>query len=169
MKQSIINLDLVKIGNINNIDVNNNIISVKLYYDINIEDIKFIFLNIYEEHIPFKILKFEENNNKLNFTIKDIDLIKNFKTVRLKVYIEKEIFNNIIDDKENVNIINFEVFDKNNTYCGYISNVFDYPGNRCLEICKDNLKKLLPYIDNYVKIVDIKNNKIFINSIHDLT
>ena len=169
MKQSIINLDLVKIGNINNIDVNNNNISVKLYYDINIEDIKFIFLNIYEDHIPFKILKFEENNNKLNFTIKDIDLIKNFKTVRLKVYIEKEIFNNIIDDKENVNIINFEVFDKNNTYCGYISNVFDYPGNRCLEICKDNLKKLLPYIDNYVKIVDIKNNKIFINSIHDLT
>ena len=165
----VLNLDLVKIGNINSIDFDNNNISVKLYYDISYKDLKFIFLNIYEEYIPFKINKIEENNNKLNFTINNVDLLKKFNSVRFKIYIEKDIFNEIIETEEDINIINFKVFDKNNMYCGYISNVYDYPGNRCLEICKDDLKKLLPYIDKYVENLDIKNSKIIIKNIEDLT
>lgn len=169
MSQNIQNLDLVKIGNITNINFNEEYISVNFYYDINIDDLKFLFLDIYNEFIPFKILKFEEQNNKLNFTIKDIDLLKSFKTVKFKIYIEKDKFNDIIENEEDVNIINFEVFDKNNNYCGYVSNVFDYPGNKCLEICRDNVKKLLPFINKFVLGLDIKNSKITINNVDDLT
>ena len=61
------------------------------------------------------------------------------------------------------------LFDKNNNYCGYVSNVFDYPGNKCLEICRDNVKKLLPFINKFVLNLDIKNSKITINNVDDLT
>lgn len=169
MNQNIVNLDLVKIGNVTNVNFVESYFSVNFYYDINIDDLKFLFLDIYEEFIPFKILKFEEQNNKLNFTVKDIDLLKSFKTVKFKIYIEKDKFNDIIENEEDVNIINFEVFDKNNNYCGYVSNVFDYPGNKCLEICKHNVKKLLPFISKFVLDLDIKKSKITINNINDLT
>jgi len=169
MDNNIQNLDFVKIGNITNIDFNNNTILVNFYYDININDLKYLFFDIYEEFIPFKIIKVEEKNNKLIFTVKDIDLLKSFKTVKFKIYIEKNKFNDIIENEEDVNIINFEVFDKDNNYCGYVSNVFDYPGNKCIEICKEDIKKLLPFIDEFVININIKNSKIIIKNINDLT
>ena len=161
--------DLVKIGNINNVNFVDNYVSVNFYYDINIEDLEFLFIDIYNEFIPFKILKIEEKGNKIDLILKDIDLLKSFKTVKFKVYIEKNKFNDIIIDENDVNINNFDVFDRDNIYCGYVSNVYDYPGNRCLEVCKDDIKKLLPFIDNFVINVDIKNCRIIINSIKDLT
>ena len=169
MNQNVVNLDLVKIGNVTRVDFNDSYLSVNFYYDINVDNLKFLFLDIYEEFIPFKIIKIEEQNNRLNFIVKNIDLLKKFKTVKFKIYIEKDKFNDIIKNEEDVNIINFEVFDKNNTYCGCVSNVFDYPGNKCIEICKDNIKKLLPFIDKFVLIIDIKKSKIKINNINDLT
>ena len=95
MNQNVVNLDLVKIGNVTRVDFNDSYLSVNFYYDINVDNLKFLFLDIYEEFIPFKIIKIEEQNNRLNFIVKNIDLLKKFKTVKFKIYIEKDKFNNI--------------------------------------------------------------------------
>ena len=169
MNNSIKTFDLVKIGNISNIYYSENKILVNLYYDLDIEVINFVFIDIYNDFVPFKILNIEELNNKLYFYIKDIDLLKDLKSIKLKLYIEKNKYNEYIQDEKDINIINFDVFDKNNIYCGKISNIFEYPNNKCIEIFKDNTKKLIPYIDIFIKNIDIKNNKIIITSFEDLT
>ena len=169
MNDNIKTFDLVKIGNVSNIDFKDNKILVNLYYNLDIDDIKFIFLDLYNDFVPFKILRIEDNINKLYFYIKDIDLLKDFKTVRFKIYIEKDKYNQYIEEDKDVNIINFDVFDINDIYCGKVSNVFDYPNNKCIEVCEDNVKKLIPFINNFVKVIDIKNSKIIISSNEDLT
>ena len=90
MNNSIKTFDLVKIGNISNIYYSENKILVNLYYDLDIEVINFVFIDIYNDFVPFKILNIEELNNKLYFYIKEIDLLKDLKSIKLKLYIEKK-------------------------------------------------------------------------------
>ncbi len=63
-------------------------------------------------------------------------------------------------------LIGKEVFNEENIFRGIVKDVKRYPSCDMLEVLVDNKKKLIPFIDEFIK--DVKDNKIIIKEIEGL-
>lgn len=143
----------------------------KLYLtvEITLENTKFIFLSINNDLIPFEIIAQKKTKSYVEIQLNDADTILNSKLKKIDVFLENKEFNKNIIKKEDVNIFNFSVTDIKKNQCGYVSNIYSYPMNKCVEITYLAKKYLIPYTEHYIKKIDINNETITISSITDLT
>ena len=96
----------------------------------------------------------------------DINLVEGF--VNQLIYIEK----NVIDLPKNTyyfsDLINCEIIDQNSNYIGKVIIVEDYPAQRTLRVKTDGKDVLIPFVNAFIKNVDIENKKIYVNIIEGM-
>ena len=162
------NNNFSKIGNIIQ-KPGTNIIKLNLDININIRTIKFIFLSINNDLIPFKVLSLKETKKQLEITLNNIDTITDSKPKKINVFLTNDDFNKNIKEKEDANIINFYVVNKLKNNFGYVSIIYNYPMNKCIEITHNSDKYLIPYNKAFVKKINIKEKKIEIHNVENIT
>ena len=113
----------------------------------------------------FEIERYRKHKNFDMLTFKDIDNINS--VLHLKgsfVYINKEDLKLDKNEFLAVDLIEFNVIinDKN---VGVIKDVFETPANEVLTL--DN-GVMIPYVKAFIKKIDIKNKKVFINDVKGL-
>ena len=121
--------------------------------NIYINDIKYT-INSYRKHKIFDML-----------TLESIDSIEKADELKgLSVYINKDEykFSGYLDE----DLINLDVYD-NETYKGKVVDIYKTDTNDLLVI-EGNKRHMVPYNDSFIKEVDLKNNKIYINYIKGL-
>ncbi len=109
-------------------------------------------------HKNFDIVKFKEFNY--------VDEVESI--INLDLYGE-ELEDNVLEDDEFFfdDLLGFEVYEYEKI--GKIISIFDQVGKTYLRIEKTNNKKvLLPYVDEFIKEVSLKEKKIYIESIPGL-
>lgn len=133
---------------------NSNKFNLHLNFDVNVKHIKFIFILLDNNLIPFEVVSINEEKKNIEMSINDIDTIDNLMSRKLKVFLENEKFNSILKNDEDVNIINFTVLNEVSDKLGYVSEIFNYPMNRCVEITFNSKKYLVPFNKKFVKKIN---------------
>ena len=85
----------------------------------------------------------------------------------LNVFVNREDLKLSNNEYLNEELINFSVF-CDNKYIGKLHKIEKYPQHDILTIINDDKKYLVPYIDEFVKKIDIENKTIIINNIKGL-
>ncbi len=109
-------------------------------------------------HKNFDIVKFKEFNY--------VDEVESI--INLEIYGE-ELEDNVLEEDEFFfeDLLDFEVFE--NDSIGNVISIFDQVGKTYLKVKKHNSKTiLLPYVDEFIKEVNLKEKKIIIESIPGL-
>ena len=65
-------------------------------------------------------------------------------------------------------LINCEIIDQNSNYIGKVITVEDYPAQRTLRIKTEGKDVLIPFVNAFIKNVDIENKKIYVNIIEGM-
>lgn len=108
----------------------------------------------YRKHKNFDMVVFKDNY--------DINLIEHLKGSF--VYINKDDLKLDKNKFLSVDLIGFDVIINDKTI-GVIKDVLDTPANEVLVL--DN-NVMIPYVDAFIKKVDIKNKKVFVNDVKGL-
>lgn len=121
------------------------------------------------------------NNNKLCYDIETVRFHKNFAIVKFKqintvnevmdikgllVHIEEDLLKSKLQKDEYLinDLIGLNVFDTNGHKIGIICDMGDNKANDLIQIQKPNgLKFMVPFVKDWVPMVDINNKKIVIN------
>ena len=82
-----------------------------------------------------------------------------------KVYIDKKSIE--IDGFFDEDIIGLDAYD-DEKYIGKVENILKSPAHDLLLIVNDSKHHMVPYINEFIKKIDLDNNKIFINTIEGL-
>lgn len=116
-------------------------------------------------HKNMDLLSFSSVGNvELNDNINDIE-----KYVGCSLYIKTSELEELDDDEYYYNdLIGLECFDTDNNYLGVVEDIRELPRGILLEIKMEKKTGLVPFVDEYIKDVDLDNNKIIINVIEGL-
>lgn len=125
----------------------------KKYNNIYINNDKYT-INSYRKHKMFDMITLEGIN--------DIGDALNLKGNNIYIDKNEYIFNGYLDE----DLIGLEVYD-NDIYKGKIIDIYKTSTNDLLVI-EGNKKHMVPNIDEFIKNVDLENNKIYINYIKGL-
>lgn len=119
-----------------------------------------VLVKTYRVHKQYDLLSFEGYN-----TINDVE-----KFNKCKLYVDNSQLKQLGDEEYYYyhQLIDCCVFSKDNKI-GIVKNVVNYGASDILVIFDDKNKEIMiPFVDDFVKEVDIENKKIFINIIEGL-
>jgi len=110
-------------------------------------------------------------NKKILLNLHGLDDINEAEKLKnSKIFINLEEKELLIEDKDEYfieDIIGLNVYDTKDKYIGKITNIHKTGKNDIYEIDND-IKKLIPASKQFIKIIDLKNNKIIVELIEGL-
>lgn len=112
-------------------------------------------INSYRTHKNYDMVTFKDIN--------DINLVLKYKGSN--VYISKDSLD--IDGVLYQDLIDMDVYDLDNNYRGKITDIY-HSKKYDLLVVSDKKEYMIPYIDEFIKKIDTKNNKIVIEYIKGL-
>ncbi len=124
---------------------------------------KFLYLNIDEALIPFKIEKTIAFKNNIRLKLEDVNNKNDASRLKEKLVFLKK--SDIIFNKEEIEIekiLNFEIIEKEKK----LGKVLDYYEKKIQSLIVteiDNKEVLIPYNNNIIKKIDYKLKKIFVD------
>ena len=128
-----------------------------LYADIKGE-YKKITINSHRKHNEFELITFNDFTN--------INQVLDY--VGCKIYIKEH---DRAKDKIDVyyeDLINSKIYDEENKIIGEVNDIIELPKGILLEVFNGDKKALIPYVDEFVKEVNVKEKKIIIHLIEGL-
>jgi len=127
-----------------------------------LSNLKFLYINIDETLIPFKIKKITLNNKNIRLKLEDVNNENDVSKLKEKsVYLSKKDL--ILEEKENKieRILDFEIIENNKI----IGTVKDYYEKKIQPLIVTEIEQkeiLIPYDNNIIKKIDYKKKKIFV-------
>ena len=119
----------------------------------------------------YEIEKVGYNKNQVIIKFKNIDTIEEAEKLRNSyIVVDRDIFGDLPEGVYYIaDLIGLDVFTESNEYLGKVDDIFS-TGSNDVYVVKDELgkQKLLPGIDEVIKIIDIENGKIIVNLIEGL-
>lgn len=124
------------------------------------EKMKKIVINSHREHKGLDLITFNNFNN-----INDV-----LSFIGLTIYVSKNDLHELDDDEFYYDdLIGLMAFDDEGTIIGSVTDINDVPQGAILVITKENGKRaLVPFVDEFIKDVDLKDGKIIIKPIEGL-
>lgn len=123
-------------------------------------------LYIGKKREPLKIKSYRKHKNYdmvLFDNINDINDAIPYKNE--VVYINRDDLK--IDGYVNEDLINLDVYSKDK-YIGKVKNIINNGAHEIIVIANNSITNLVPFVDEFIKKIDIKNKKVFINEIEGL-
>lgn len=119
----------------------------------------------------YEIEKVGYNKNQVIIKFKNIDTVEEAEKLRNSyIVVDREIFGELPEGVYYIaDLIGLEVFTESNEYLGKVDDIFS-TGSNDVYVVKDELgkQKLLPGIDEVIKVIDIESGKIIVNLIEGL-
>lgn len=119
----------------------------------------------------YEIEKVGYNKNQVIIKFKNIDTIEEAETLRNSyIVVDREIFGELPEGVYYIaDLIGLDVYTESNEYLGKVDDIFQ-TGSNDVYVVKDEKgkEKLLPGIDEVIKKIDLKENKITVNLIKGL-
>lgn len=119
----------------------------------------------------YEIEKVGYNKNQVIIKFKNIDTVEEAEKLRNSyIVVDREIFGELPEGVYYIaDLIGLEVFTESNEYLGKVDYIFS-TGSNDVYVVKDELgkQKLLPGIDEVIKVIDIESGKIIVNLIEGL-
>lgn len=112
-------------------------------------------INSYRFHKIYDMVTFKEINN--------IDDVLKYKGDKVYINREEITFDGILDE----DIIGMEVYDESKLI-GKVTDILKNKVHSILVIEKNGNKNMIPYVDEFIKNIDLENKKIEINVIEGL-
>ena len=119
----------------------------------------------------YEIEKVGYNKNQVIIKFKNIDTIEEAEKLRNSyIIVDREIFGELPEGVYYIaDLIGLDVYTESNEYLGKVDDIFQ-TGSNDVYVVKDEKgkEKLLPGIDEVIKKIDLKENKITVNLIKGL-
>lgn len=135
------------------------------------ERIPKVFIKRKETLTEYEIEKVGYNKNQVIIKFKNIDTVEEAEKLRNSyIVVDREIFGELPEGVYYIaDLIGLDVFTEANEYLGKVDDIFS-TGSNDVYVVKDELgkQKLLPGIDEVIKIIDIEAGKIIVNLIEGL-
>lgn len=135
------------------------------------ERISKVFIKRKETLTEYEIEKVGYNKNQVIIKFKNIDTVEEAEKLRNSyIVVDREIFGELPEGVYYIaDLIGLDVFTEANEYLGKVDDIFS-TGSNDVYVVKDELgkQKLLPGIDEVIKIIDIEAGKIIVNLIEGL-
>ena len=135
------------------------------------EKISKVFIKQKENLKEYEIEKVGYNKNQVIIKFKNIDTVEEAEKLRNSyIVVDREIFGELPEGVYYIaDLIGLEVFTESNEYLGKVDDIFS-TGSNDVYVVKDDTgrQKLLPGIDEVIKIIDIESGKIIVNLIEGL-
>lgn len=135
------------------------------------ERISKVFITQKENLKEYEIEKVGYNKNQVIIKFKNIDTVEEAEKLRNSyIVVDREIFGKLPEGVYYIaDLIGLEVFTESNEYLGKVDDIFS-TGSNDVYVVKDDTgrQKLLPGIDEVIKIIDIESGKIIVNLIEGL-
>lgn len=135
------------------------------------ERIPKVFIKRKETLTEYEIEKVGYNKNQVIIKFKSIDTVEEAEKLRNSyIVVDKEIFGELPEGVYYIaDLIGLDVFTEANEYLGKVDDIFS-TGSNDVYVVKDELgkQKLLPGIDEVIKVIDIEAGKIIVNLIEGL-
>jgi 16S rRNA processing protein RimM len=121
-------------------------------------------------YIPIIINSYREHKNMVLITFNNFKNINDvLKYIGFNICIKKDDLPILEKGHYYLDIIGLDVYDMHNKYIGIIKDIRVVPQGGILEIKKTDGKiSLVPYVDEFVIEIDVKNKKMIINPIEGL-
>ncbi len=135
------------------------------------ERIPKVFVKHKNDLTEYEIEKVGYNKNQVIIKFKNIDTVEEAEKLRNSyIVVDRAIFGELPDGVYYIaDLIGLDVFTESNEYLGKVDDIFS-TGSNDVYVVKDELgkQKLLPGIDEVIKIIDIESGKIIVNLIEGL-
>lgn len=135
------------------------------------ERIPKVFIKRKETLTEYEIEKVGYNKNQVIIKFKNIDTVEEAEKLRNSyIVVDREIFGELPEGVYYIaDLIGLDVFTEANEYLGKVDDIFS-TGSNDVYVVKDELgkQKLLPGIDEVIKVIDIEAGKIIVNLIEGL-
>lgn len=135
------------------------------------ERIPKVFIKRKENLTEYEIEKVGYNKNQVIIKFKNIDTVEEAEKLRNSyIVVDREIFGELPEGVYYIaDLIGLDVFTESNEYLGKVDDIFS-TGSNDVYVVKDELgkQKLLPGIDEVIKVIDIESGKIIVNLIEGL-
>lgn len=135
------------------------------------ERIPKVFIKRKENLAEYEIEKVGYNKNQVIIKFKNIDTVEEAEKLRNSyIVVDREIFGELPEGVYYIaDLIGLDVFTESNEYLGKVDDIFS-TGSNDVYVVKDELgkQKLLPGIDEVIKVIDIEAGKIIVNLIEGL-
>ena len=144
----------------------NLLISILPGYSIKIKNTNFLYIEMESSKIPFEIEKITFSKNQTYLIV-----LKNYNSrEKTNQFLNKKIFidnKNIKSNNENLlELIDYKIV-KNGIEVGFVKN-FLIKEQTILFCDIDNKEVYIPYVDNFIKKIDHKKKKLYVNIPNDL-
>jgi len=144
----------------------NLLISILPGYSIKIKNTNFLYIEMESSKIPFEIEKITFSKNQTYLIV-----LKNYNSrEKTNQFLNKKIFidnKNIKSNNENLlELIDYKIV-KNGIEVGFVKN-FLIKEQTILFCHIDNKEVYIPYVDNFIKKIDHKKKKLYVNIPNDL-
>ena len=144
----------------------NLLISILPDYSIKIKNTNFLYIEMESSKIPFEIEKITFTKNQTYLIV-----LKNYNSrEKTNQFLNKKIFidnKNIKSNNENLlELIDYKIV-KNGIEVGFVKN-FLIKEQTILFCHIDNKEVYIPYVDNFIKKIDHKKKKLYVNIPNDL-
>lgn len=127
--------------------------------------------NVYVEGVfeTLNIEKIREVKNSLFIQLSGINTIERAKElVGKNLYIDESMKKQPEDDYYSEDLMNLEVYNENGEYLGEVVDVLDNSVQYILTIRKESKEWMLPFVDAFVKDIQIDNKKIIVEIIEGM-
>ncbi len=135
------------------------------------ERIPKVFIKRKETLTEYEIEKVGYNKNQIIIKFKNVDTVEEAEKLRNSyIVVDREIFGELPEGVYYIaDLIGLDVFTESNEYLGKVDDIFS-TGSNDVYVVKDELgkQKLLPGIDEVIKVIDIESGKIIVNLIEGL-
>lgn len=135
------------------------------------ERIPKVFIKRKETLTEYEIEKVGYNKNQIIIKFKNVDTVEEAEKLRNSyIVVDREIFGELPKGVYYIaDLIGLDVFTESNEYLGKVDDIFS-TGSNDVYVVKDELgkQKLLPGIDEVIKVIDIESGKIIVNLIEGL-
>lgn len=119
----------------------------------------------------YEIEKVGYNKNQVIIKFKNINTVEEAEKLRNSyIVVDREIFGELPEGVYYIaDLIGLDVYTESNEYLGKVDDIFS-TGSNDVYVVKDELgkQKLLPGIDEVIKVIDIESGKIIVNLIEGL-
>lgn len=135
------------------------------------ERIPKVFIKRKETLTEYEIEKVGYNKNQVIIKFKNIDTVEEAEKLRNSyIVVDREIFGELPEGVYYIaDLIGLDVFTESNEYLGKVDDIFSTGSNDVYVVKSEAGKqKLLPGIDEVIKVIDIESGKIIVNLIEGL-
>ena len=119
----------------------------------------------------YEIEKVGYSKNQVIIKFKNINSVEEAETLRNSyIVVDREIFGELPEGTYYIaDLIGLDVYTESNEYLGKVDDIFS-TGSNDVYVVKDELgkQKLLPGIEDVIKLIDIESGKIIVNLIEGL-